>query len=276
MQVIKYKWMDRDGSLSPHMLVGDRILPLMGETFSMKIGKKKCIGSFQKGKHMKCSNETESSQWFCYKCSIADDYCMCIRCTGEKCINLKQRNACEKNNYYIYLAAFDNMLKVGISLDRRIMERLIEQGADMGAKIANVQDGLIVRQLEQKIKNSIGVVDRIRGKQKQQMIFGSPNKASENINNAVMKLRANGISFFQNPEIYDLRKHYKLENVPYHPRAAEVIENETIEGTCVAAKGNIMILCNKDEFFSINSHDLIGREIDMLDGQPVSKLIKII
>ena len=158
------------------------------------------------------------------------------------------------------------MLKVGISLDRRIMERLIEQGADLGAKIANVQDGLIVRQLEQKITNYLCITDRIRGKQKQQMIFGSPNKASENINNAVVQLRAIGILGLQHPEIYDLRKHYKLENVPYHPRAAGVIENETIEGTCVAAKGNIMIFCNKNEFFSINSHELIGREIEFEDG----------
>ena len=167
MQVLKYKWTDFSTSPNPQLIISSEMginkMQLLDKKLSFTIGKRKCIGSFSKGNHVPCPNTLDAHDVFCNDCAIADDYCMCMRCTGEKCINEKQRNSCEKNSYFLYLAAFDNVLKVGISLDRRIMERLIEQGADMGAKIAKIQDGMIVRQVEQQVKNELGIVDRLRG-----------------------------------------------------------------------------------------------------------------
>ncbi len=277
MQILKYKWADFSTNPSPHIIVsgemGMQKMQLLSKDISLKIGKKRCVGSFVSGNHKPCPNESEKGDTFCDRCAVADDYCMCIRCTGDKCINKKQRNSCEKNSYFIYLAAFDNILKVGISLDRRIMERLIEQGADMGAKIARIQDGMKVRQVEQQVKNYLGIADRLRGYQKQQLIFGSPNAAATNINNAVIKLRTNGLSehMLYQPEIFDLRKYYHLDKVPYHPRPLQLTEGN-LEGTCIAAKGNVLIFSGNSrsslftaagysDIFSINAHDLVGREI---------------
>ena len=277
MQILKYKWTDFSTTPSPHIMVSSEMgmqkMQLLGRKISLKIGKKKCIGSFVKGNHNPCTNYLETNDSFCGSCAIADDYNMCIRCTGDKCINEKQRNSCKKNSYFIYLAAFDNVLKVGISLDRRIMERLIEQGADMGAKIAKIQDGMKVRQVEQQVKNYLGVVDRLRGNQKQRLIFGSPNTAAININNAIAKLRTNGLSehIMYQPEIFDLRKYYHLDKVPYNPRPIQLTEGH-LEGTCIAAKGNVLIFSSDvqkslftaagySDIFSINAHDLVGREV---------------
>ncbi|MBI4162361.1 MAG: DUF2797 domain-containing protein [Candidatus Aenigmarchaeota archaeon] len=296
MQVLKYKWADFDTIPNPQITMSSEMgitkMQLISRNISLKIGKKRCIGSFVNGNHKPCPNEVavEERGEFCNACAAADDYCMCIRCTGEKCINEKQRNSCEKSSYFIYLAAFDNMLKVGISLDRRIMERLIEQGADLGAKIARVQDGMVVRQIEQQIKNRLGIVDRIRGHDKQRLIFGSPNIAASNIRNAVLKLRASmflGPSgamqpfskyMLNQPEIYDFRKYYNLERVPYTPRPIQLAEG-SLEGTCVAAKGNVLIfsstvpnaeslyaVAGHSDYFSINAHELVGREIELLNN----------
>ncbi len=276
MQILKYKWTDFNTIPNPQIMISSEMginkMQLLGKEISLKIGKRKCIGSFAGGNHTPCPNET-SDDIFCNSCAVADDYYMCIRCIGEKCINEKQRSSCEKNSYFVYLAAFDNILKVGISFDRRIMERLIEQGADIGAKIARIQDGMIVRQVEQRIKSQLGIVDRIRGYQKQQLIFGSPNAAASNIRNAILKLRMSdsGKYLLNQPEIYDFRKYYNLDKVPYTPRPLQFTEGN-LEGTCIAAKGNVLIFTSASnsslytaagysDFFSINAHDLIGREV---------------
>ena len=107
------------------------------------------------------------------------------------------------------------------------------------------------------------------------MIFGSPNKAAANIHNAVLKLRMNGLSKYMlyQPEIFDLRKYYGLHNVPYNPRPIQLAEG-ALEGVCIAAKGNVLVFSGSsknslftaagyNDLFSINAHDLVGREVEV-------------
>jgi len=95
---------------------------------------------------------------------------------------------------------------VGISYERRILERLVEQGADMGAKIGIVQDGKLARIVEQKIRTELNICDRVTGNEKHNMLFGNPNTAAINIFNAYTKLRSNGLSdYLITPEIYNLQ-----------------------------------------------------------------------
>ncbi|MCX6815448.1 MAG: hypothetical protein NT120_01170, partial [Candidatus Aenigmarchaeota archaeon] len=60
---------------------------------------------------------------------------------------------------------------------------------------------------------------------------------------------------------YDLRNYYRLINVTYGPKILSLKDEMKIEGTCVAAKGNIIVFKNDNHLFSINAHDLIGREL---------------
>ena len=262
MQIIKYKWED----WKPQLVVKDESktikMPLMEMKISCKIGKKMCIGFFRDGKHYLCRGQRSAEDRQCNECRLEDDYFFCIRCDGSSCTNPKKRDECKKNYYYIYLAAFDSVLKVGISYERRIMERLVEQGADFGAKIARVQDGMAVRQIEQRIKKEVNLVDRLTGTQKNKMIFGNPNASIASIFKAINALRSNGTAkYLIQPEIYDMRQYYGLENIMSRPREISVEDDMNIDGKVVAAKGNLLIIQEKKDFMSINAHSLLGRHI---------------
>lgn len=267
MQAIKYKWNLVNGNFEPFLFLNDneemKRLKLLGESVSMDVGRKTCIGHFSKGRHVKCpGNRAIDRDWNCNECKLNDDFFMCMRCDGSECINTPRRGDCKEEMYFVYLAAFDSILKVGISRERRLIERLIEQGADFGAKIAVVKDGKDVRVVEQEINKYLNIVDRVSGAEKQKKIFGSPNAAVTNISRAIVKLQNNGIKkYMVPPEIYDLREYYHLKNVPYQPRIQWVKDSTKIEGQIVAAKGGILILNSENGFFSVNTHDLIGREI---------------
>ncbi|MBI4170713.1 MAG: DUF2797 domain-containing protein [Candidatus Aenigmarchaeota archaeon] len=262
MQIIKYKWQD----WSPHFVVRDggelKKMDLLGKDINFRIGKNICTGFMRDGKHFPCKNRREVVDSICNECKPEDDYFFCIRCDGSECINRKKRDECQENYYYIYLAAFGHMLKVGISHEFRLLGRLVEQGADFGAKIARVQDGKLVRAMEQQIKKEINVVDRITGEQKFSTLFGNPNIAVANIFRAVSLLKTNGFSqHLIGPEVYDLREYYNLQNVLLQPQETAVHEGLDIDGRVVSAKGNLIILQKEKMFFSVNAHRLVGREI---------------
>ncbi|MFH0832231.1 MAG: DUF2797 domain-containing protein [Candidatus Aenigmatarchaeota archaeon] len=263
MQITGYKWVNwepffnlKDGKDFGRMRLFD-------ENVSINLGKKFCVGFFKDGKHHPCPDNREIRHgWNCDDCRVNDDFFQCIRCSGE-CINPKKRSECEKNNYYIYLAAFDSLLKVGISYEHRILERLVEQGADFGAKIAFIRDGREARSVEQKIKNNLTIADRILGSEKHKTLFGNPNVATENITKALVSLKEKKFDLIK-PEIYDMRRFYRLQNVLSDPENISVCDGISISGRVVAAKGNLLVLRNNGSFFSVNAHDIIGREIQSI------------
>ena len=242
-------------------------IKLFDERIGMTIGKKYCIGYSKNGRHFDCPKaRTVDNEKVCRECALSDDFFLCMKCTGEECINEDQRPSCIENKYFIYLAAFNSMLKVGISYQFRIMERLIEQGADMGAKIGLVKDGKTAREIEQKIGRELNIIDRMSGIDKQKMLFGNINVAAMNIFNAYNKLKSNGLSsYLINPEIYNLQGIYRLSEVKQMPSPFDLREGARIEGDILAAKGNIVVIKNGSGLFSVNASKLLGCGIELLN-----------
>jgi hypothetical protein len=235
-------------------------MKLFDEELQITLGKRYCTGYTKNGKHFSCPAKREViTEKMCRECMINDDFFLCMKCDGSECANEIQRKSCAKNKYYLYLAAFNTMLKVGISYERRIFERLIEQGADMGAKIAIIQDGMKVRQMEQEIKKELNIHDRITGIEKQKMLFGNVNVAAVNIFQAVAQLKKNGFSV--QPEIYNLQSVYRLGEVKEVPKRLEIRDGTKLHGSVIAAKGNIIVMKNDSEIFSLNAHRIVGCEI---------------
>lgn len=264
MHIIKYRWL-AEGSLQPFLIsAGQEKIRLVGEAINFSVGEKHCIGYFAGGKYSPCpSRALIDSGWNCSACRISDDFFMCMRCDGSECINKKQRLGCEQDVYYIYLAAFDSIIKVGISREQRLVERLVEQGADFGAKVARVKDGKDVRSIEQKIKRELGIVDLVRGELKQRMIFCDPNRCISKLFHAMSALRANGFAQYLVPaEIYDLRSYYGLQNVYYNPQPVKVQAGMQLSGDVAAVKGPIIVLKEGSRLYSVNAHDLIGSDVE--------------
>jgi hypothetical protein len=265
LQIVKYRWENWEPFFT--VITEDKMnkIRLMDQDISIRTGNRRCIGFFQDGRHFPCpENKIITYGCYCNSCKARDDFFLCIKCDGNDCINPKQRDCCKENNYYVYLAAFDSVLKVGISYEHRLLERLVEQGADFGAKIAFVKDGKNVRTIEQKIKHTLGAVDRMGGDEKHTTLFANPNNSAKSIYKAILKLRNNGLTCLINPEIYDMRKYYKLQNVPVKPEKFEITSDLDIKGRIIAAKGNMMVLKQSSNFFLLNAHRLIGFDVEYL------------
>lgn len=276
MQILKYQWDNSSGNWEPFFSIINENnfgkMKLINENINMILGRKRCVGYFKDGRHVSCpENRFIDNGWNCEECKEKDDYFLCIKCNGSKCINEKQRDGCIKNNYYIYLAAFDSILKVGISFQFRLLNRFIEQGADFAASIAMVKDGMEARKIESLIKERLNITDKVNGIQKR--IFGDPNKSIKNIITSISKLKEIDEirSYMIKPEIYNLSSYYKLPNIDYEPRFINIKDNIEIEGKIVAAKGPL-ILIEDDELFSINAHSMIGRDVIFKD-MPLKKFL---
>jgi hypothetical protein len=259
-QVIKYRWEDFGPAIT--FSSGNK-MKFFGNYIKFYVGEKFCIGFSKNNKRFECPEKRPvKTGWHCNECMINDGFFMCVKCSGKTCINPKRRGECKKDKFFIYLAAFGNFLKVGISYEHRLKKRLIEQGADFGAKIGYVEDGFLVRRIEQEIRQHLGIVDRLRGYQKNNHILADPNKEVENIKNAVEKLHNNGFNeYLIKPEIFDLRSYYKIENLHKNPDFIDVSKVIKVEGQVMAVKGNLIVIQNKN-LVSFNAHDMIGREIN--------------
>lgn len=263
MQAIKYRWEEWEPCLVLRNEERLEKMRLFGAALSMTVGKKHCIGFSSSGRSYPCPELKEiESGYYCAGCVASDDFFPCVQCTGAECINPDRRGECEEENYFIYFAAFNSLLKVGVSFEYRLLERLVEQGADFGAKVGLVKDGKTARLVEQSIRRSLGITDRVTGHQKHENLFCDPNRCAAKIRGALSMLRFSGFSrYLVPPEIYDLRTHYRLHEVVAQPARLDIAERTVVSGRIVAAKGNLLVLHNSSGYYTMNSHSLIGREL---------------
>lgn len=268
MQLVKYSWIGWEPFLLARQ--GDAVfrLKLFQQDFSVTLGEKHCIGFLRDGRHAPCPENRKLDYGSnCSSCKLEDDFFMCMPCTGETCINAKRRDACREENYFIYLAAFDSVLKVGISFENRLQIRLVEQGADMAARIGYVRDGKDARSVEQWLMHHLKITDRMKGTDKHALLFGNPNNAAPRMLAALKALRKQAFDWLlEKPEIYDLRQYYRLERVLHQPSYLPLEDGKSIEGQVVAAKGNLIIFRTGQGFVAVNAHDMIGRKMAFTSG----------
>ena len=261
MQILSYRWEKFKPFLKLKEGNFEKKIELIGNDIYFQVEEKLCTGYTKNGKHFQC-DKVVSNEWKCNSCMMNDYFFMCIKCDGKDCKNEKRRDKCKKEDYFIYLSAFDSFLKIGISQGYRLIQRLVEQGADFGAKVAKVTDGKTVRKLEQEIGEKLSITDRVRGIVKQDKFFGNPNVSVKIIFDSISKLKNSEYSKYMTPvEVFDLRNYYNMDNVRTRPEIMRIENGSIIEGTVMAAKGNIIAIENKSGIFSINMHEMVGRKV---------------
>jgi len=265
VHVIKYQWENWEPLF--YLLNGGALdkTKILNENFSITMGEKRCIGYFKNGKHFPCPHNKKIMYGYnCDECAKMDDYFSCIKCNGEYCLNHKQRKNCKENNYFIYLATFGPVIKVGISFEMRILKRLVEQGADFAAKIAFVKDGMVARRIESRISDFLNITDRVNGEEKYYNLFANPNDCMKRIIESIKKIKENSEirRYLIKPEIFDLRQYYRLQNVASEPKKVKIKKGTIISGKAVAAKGNLVIFKENDKFFVVNAHEIVSRVIN--------------
>jgi len=264
MRIVRFLWKDFEPCFK--LLNPDRneeiLLPVLNHGINFKLGEKYCVGYFKNGSLRPCPRRAKIERGSqCELCKKLDEYLPCVKCDGSYCLLPSRRAVCKEEVYHVYLATFGNILKVGISRDKRLKQRLVEQGCDFGAKIATIKDGRIARRVEQKIRGILDIKDRVRGAEKTANFLSSPETGMKLIRDAVAKLKTTVISkYLVPPQFYDLRSYYNIVDVK--PKFVELSPGARVRGCVVSAKGNLLVVKSESDYLGVNAKELVGYEVE--------------
>ncbi len=213
-------------------------------------GPRRCIGYWDDNQYHPCPNHAvlRKNQIRCRTCSTLSKYSPCIQCRGNTCLaNEKRRKECMETPYAVYLALFGNdFIKVGVSTLSRLSLRWVEQGADYGAMIAEVEGGLDARKIERVVAKRADISDSIHQTRKQAIM--ARRLAEKDAKAKILEVMDDiGIpNLEQSPEIVDLSPYYGFETPPSDPlrwpENNEMIHNSTLDGKILGVKGsNILV-----------------------------------
>jgi hypothetical protein len=172
---------------------------------------------------------------------------------------------CSSTETSIYLAAFGNDLKIGVSNKDRLMKRWLEQGADYGVEIGIAANSRLARIIEAEISKRFSVPKSMRLQMKMNEILGSHSpliltklgkligSVSEWLNSCYPECRT------ENGRITDLRRFYNL-SIESTPFAFISLKEFKISGRFLGMKGSLFFFEDNTVYF-LDFRRLRGRRI---------------
>ena len=279
------EWREHDGLYKCHLLLHDHgytslpLTPGAKLNFIIQPGRR-CIGYHQ------LASQTSPGEWRrltpcptsslarggpqCPSCQARDAAAPCLRCRGETCTALGPvRDACRNSQAYVYLAAFNGKLKVGVTREGRCMTRWVEQGADAALRVLT-GNGSEVRRLEHLIHTQLGIPESVRSGAKASALSGEDKTKQalillEETRRRVHPLASQSQRFNEDPWI--LVPHYSIPAIKQKPILLRVDDGVAVAGEVVGVKGPTLLLRSGEVYFVLGLSALLGRSIETLtDG----------
>lgn len=222
-------------SLAGELVVapGPERVPLEGE-LELLPGERRCPGAVRDGEWHRCGEPVEATP-FCREHAGWDP---CAACRGE-C--LKEEKDCFEA-HVLYLALFaPDTVKIGVTRRRRFERRMREQGADAGKVLAVFPDGESARRAEAAAPHRESVSTR----EKMRSLHREPDP--ELLRDGFEEFR-----YFERPPV----------------RPVRLGPGDPVVGVAVGVKGRVLVVENKDVFYSVDLRDLVGFSLDG-SGSPV-------
>ncbi|MHA2152849.1 MAG: DUF2797 domain-containing protein [Candidatus Thorarchaeota archaeon] len=280
MQVNGVSWRSQDdGSFVSGLRVWNdsnslEFIPIVpGENVSWIFrGPRRCIGSIDaKLNSVPCPEEAvilQSGMQRCGPCSSIDFVDPCIRCDGRLCLATSERRSqCNDTSYVVYLAVFnDETLKVGVSSEKRVRTRWVEQGADFGGVLHVVKGGIYARKIEDRLGQSPSVAKQVRGERK---IRGLSKRmelesAQSIVDQFLLQLELDEIK--KEVKLEDLSRYYSLSDFDTTPnpwrKRSEKIDDSPLLGEVVGMKGSLIITCLASSYTVTDLKQVIGYTVD--------------
>ena len=234
-------------------------------------GPKRCIGSIDlSGNAMKCPEDSillrQGSR--CGPCSAVDFYDPCIRCDGRTCTASEARKIqCDMSEYAVYVVLFnDSTLKVGVSTNRRVRLRWIEQGADFGGVIQVLAGGRKARRLEDRIGKKTDATKVVRGERK---IKSLQEKLDLGIAQTIVDdfiIGIESIDLGTHVIMEDLSKYYSLPPLEAKPRPwkkrSDPIDKRPLVGDIIGMKGSLLVTGIGGSYTVVDLKQVIGYSLD--------------
>ncbi len=159
--ILSYQWVDFKPVLT--IYDGEQVLELDlsdVERIDMQVGKERvCVGVMSDEEYSPCPNHARlTGSWSqCPECArpfIPDLSCVFEpKCDGSLCGGVE---FCSRP-HVVYLAMTGNLMKIGMTSEKRERQRLIEQGADAYAILRHEKNRLEARKEEKRLSASLGI-----------------------------------------------------------------------------------------------------------------------
>ncbi len=287
MHVLGVRWFLADNQLYKHGLQvwsDEEKGPVMkdlsqGTTITWILtGPRRCVGyRDSQGRDRRCPERAlvKSGQKRCGPCSAMDFYDECVYCDGSICrASPERRERCRNANYSVYATVFgDAILKVGVSVRERLMIRWLEQGADVGAVLAEIRDGKRARTLERLLSQNANVTKSVRFGRKLDALtrpisLAEAEKMVQSFCDSAVFSEAFSKSGLE-PQKLKLRlldSYYGLPQVDTVPNVwpggSRGLHGQQILGEILGMKGPLLLVETGKVMTSINLKRLVGYTID--------------
>jgi hypothetical protein len=179
----------------------------------------------------------------------------------------ERRSQCDKTDYAVYLVVFnDETLKIGVSSEKRVRTRWVEQGADYGGILRLVQGGIHARWIEDRLGKNPRAAKQVRGERK---IRGLMNKIEQNSAQSIVEeflIEVEDGELENTVQLEDLSGYYSLSNIdtkPNHWRnRADKIDDRPLVGEVVGMKGSLLITSLGGSYTVADLKQVIGYSLD--------------
>ncbi|TFG07111.1 DUF2797 domain-containing protein [Candidatus Thorarchaeota archaeon] len=287
MHVLDVKWFLGDDGLYRHGIqawIDEAERPVTrvlerGETITWTlVGPRRCIGYRDgKGRLQKCPERSfvKRGQKRCGPCSAMDLYDECVFCDGSICrASPERRDHCRNTNYSVYAVVFgDGTLKVGVSVRNRLLTRWLEQGADFGAVLAEIQDGKIARRIEHRLSQDKNAAKAVRFGRKVDaltttMDLAEAERRVQAIHDNAVLSGIIGVSGSEQRDlgVESLDPYYglpKIESVPgIWPEGRVKLQGQQVLGEVIGMKGPLLVVETGRIVTAINLKKLVGYTLD--------------
>ncbi|MFX1482970.1 MAG: DUF2797 domain-containing protein [Promethearchaeota archaeon] len=280
MQIISVAWKPQeDGTFVSGLRVwgdGDEpeFIPIIPQSHISWIfhGPRRCVGRTDSDlKSVRCPEDSlvfQRGKVKCGPCSAEDFVDPCIRCDGRDCqATVDRRTQCESAIYVVYLVVFnDETLKIGVSSEKRVRTRWVEQGADYGGILRHLQGGLDARLIEDRLGKNPRVSKQVRGERKIRALLKKIDLESAQQIVEDFLLDVNMAELGMTLELEDLSKYYSLVHVDKKPTLwktrAEKVDNRHLVGEVVGMKGSLLGTRIGSEYTIADLKQVIGYSLD--------------
>lgn len=258
-------WNDSDTPEFKPIIPGDKVSWLFR-------GPRRCIGSIDSSlKSVRCPEDSvilQRGMQRCGPCSALDFVDPCIRCDGRTCqATSERRSQCDDTKYAVYLVVFnDETLKIGVSSERRVRTRWVEQGADYGGILHMVQGGIHARKIEDRLGKNPKAAKQVRGERK---IRGLLTKMELETAQSIVDeflVEVEDSELRNTVDLDDLSIYYSLSDVDTKPNLwrtrSEKIDERSLVGAVVGMKGSLLITSLGSSYTVIDLKQVIGYSLD--------------
>jgi hypothetical protein len=160
----------------------------------------------------------------------------------------------------------DETLKVGVSSEKRVRTRWVEQGADFGSILHLIKGGIAARRIEDRLGKNPKVAKQVRGERKIRGLLSKLglDAAQSIVEDFILEVKSDEIG--NHVELEELSSYYSLVNVDAQPypwrRRTETIDDRPLVGEVVGMKGSLLVTSLGSTYTVIDLKRVIGYSLD--------------